>query len=39
VLLDTYTDDPEATRHHEPAWRMLAALAERVLDLPRETLR
>jgi probable F420-dependent oxidoreductase len=39
VLLDTYTDDPEATRHHEPAWRMLATLAERVLDLPRETLR
>ena len=39
VLLDTYTDDPDATRHHEPAWRMLATLAERVLDLPRETLR
>ena len=39
VLLDTYTDDAEATRHHEPAWRMLATLAERVLDLPRETLR
>jgi probable F420-dependent oxidoreductase len=39
VLLDTYTDDPEATRHHEVAWRMLAVLAERVLDLPRETLR
>ena len=39
VLLDTYTDDPEATRHHEPAWRMLALLAEQVLDLARETLR
>lgn len=39
VLLDTYTDDPEATRQHETAWRMLATLAERVLDLPRETLR
>src|SRR5437762_12626053 len=39
VLLDTYTDDPEATRHHETAWRMLATLAEQVLDLPRETLR
>lgn len=39
VLLDTYTDDAEATRHHEPAWRMLALLAERVLDLPKETLR
>src|SRR6266852_2598111 len=39
VLLDTYTDDPEATRHHETAWRMLATLAEQVLDLPKETLR
>ena len=39
VLLDTYTDDAEATRRHEPAWRMLAVLAEQVLDLPKETLR
>jgi probable F420-dependent oxidoreductase len=39
VLLDTYTDDPEATRHHEVAWRMLTVLAEQVLDLPRQTLR
>ena len=39
VLLDTYTDDPEATRNHEAAWRMLTTLAERALDLPRETLR
>ena len=39
VLFDTYTDDAEATRHHETGWRMLATLAERVLDLPRETLR
>jgi probable F420-dependent oxidoreductase len=39
VLLDTYTDDAEATRRHEPAWRMLAVLAERVLDLERQTLR
>jgi probable F420-dependent oxidoreductase len=39
VLLDTYTDDPEATRDHEAAWRMLTTLAERVLDLPREGLR
>ena len=39
VLLDTYTDDAEATRHHETAWRMLAVLAEQVLDLPNETLR
>ena len=39
VLLDTYADDPEATRHHATAWRMLALLAEQVLDLPKETLR
>jgi probable F420-dependent oxidoreductase len=39
VLLDTYTDDAEATRDHERAWRMLAVLAEQVLDLPRATLR
>jgi probable F420-dependent oxidoreductase len=39
VLLDTYMDDVEATRHHETAWRMLALLAERALDLPRETVR
>ena len=39
VLLDTYTDDAEATRHHETAWRMLATLAEQVVDLSRETLR
>ena len=39
VLLDTYMDDAEATRNHEAAWSMLATLAERVLDLPRQTLR
>jgi probable F420-dependent oxidoreductase len=39
VLLDTYADDPEATRRHEPAWRLLAVLAERVLDLERARLR
>jgi probable F420-dependent oxidoreductase len=39
VLLDPYTDDPEATRHHEPQWRMLAVLAEQVLDLANETVR
>ena len=38
VLLDTYTDDVEATRHHETAWRMLALLADRALDLAKETL-
>ena len=39
VLFDTYADDAEATRHHETAWRMLATLAEQVLDLSKETLR
>src|SRR5437867_5135359 len=39
VLLDTYADDVEATRHHQTAWRMLALLADRVLDLAKETLR
>src|SRR5439155_15132753 len=31
VLLDTYPDDPEATRPHETAWRTLATLAAQVL--------
>ena len=39
VLLDTYTDDAELTRNHERAWRMLTVLAERVLDLGKQTLR
>ena len=39
VLLDTYLDEPEATRSHEGAWRTLATLADEVLDLGRETLR
>ena len=39
VLLDTYADDPEATRDPAAGLRMLTAVAERVLDLPRETVR
>lgn len=39
VLLDSYYDDVEATRHYETAWRMLTVMAEQVLDLERETLR
>jgi probable F420-dependent oxidoreductase len=39
VLLDTYMDDPEATRDHEAAWAMLATLAARALDLRGETVR
>jgi hypothetical protein len=40
VLLDTsISEDMSATTNHEAAWAMLATLADRVLDLPRETLR
>ena len=39
VCLDTFADDIEGSRNHEAAWRMLAGLAERALDLTRETLR
>ena len=39
VLLDSSGDDPAATRHHEPVWRMLTTLAEKVLDLQQQTLR
>ena len=39
VLLDTYYDDPEATRNHEPAWRLLRTAAERLVDLGRGTIR
>ena len=39
VVLDTFTDDVEATRDPAPAWRMLTVMAEQVLDLARETVR
>ena len=39
VLLDTYFDDPEATRHNETSWQMLALMAEKVLDLANQTVR
>jgi probable F420-dependent oxidoreductase len=40
VLLDTVVvDDQQATTDHEAAWAMLATCAERVFDLPRESLR
>ena len=39
VLIDTYFDEPEATRSHEAAWRVLTTLAERALDLKHETVR
>jgi len=40
VLLDTViAEDVGATANHEAQWAMLATLAERVLDLPRQALR
>ncbi|HYE92120.1 MAG TPA: LLM class F420-dependent oxidoreductase [Terriglobales bacterium] len=40
VLLDTViAEDVGATANHEAQWAMLATLADRVLDLPRQTLR
>ena len=39
VLLDTYCDDVEAVRHGETSWRMLAVMAEKVLDLANQTVR
>lgn len=39
VLLDTYYDDPEATRSHEPAWRLLRTASDRLVDLGSGTIR
>jgi probable F420-dependent oxidoreductase len=39
VVVDTYADDVEATRRHDVAFAMLATLAERVVDLERQSLR
>ena len=39
VTLDTYLDDPEATRDNRPAWQLLETVAERALDLARGTVR
>jgi len=39
VLLDTFTGDLEATRHHETYWEMLTVTAEKILDLAKNTLR
>lgn len=39
VLLDTFSGDLDATRHHEKHWDMLRVTAESILDLPRQTLR
>ena len=41
VLLDTKRNSPtgQSPRHHEEAWRTLAVLAEKALDLENETVR
>lgn len=39
VLVDTYAEIPEETRHHETAWRTLSMLAENVFDLDKQTVR
>ncbi len=39
VLLDSFYGDVEATRNHETTWRMLATMAEEVLDLSNETVK
>lgn len=39
VLLDFFTGDVEATRHPAPYFRVMETLAERLLDLPRQSLR
>jgi probable F420-dependent oxidoreductase len=39
VLLDTFYDDVEATRHPEVAWQMLTTVAEKALDLTHDALR
>ena len=39
ILLDTHHDDIEASRNLEEQWRMLAVIAEQVLDLDNETTR
>lgn len=39
VLLDTFYDDVEATRHIETAWGLYMTLADQVLDLGQATVR
>jgi probable F420-dependent oxidoreductase len=39
VLLDTYTGEPEATRHPENDWATLKILTEEVFDLEHESVR
>ena len=39
VVLDTFFGDIQAVQHNETSWRMLALMAEKVLDLSRQTVR
>ena len=39
VILDTYHDDVDATRHPPAAWSILATMADKVLDLPAQAVR
>lgn len=39
VVLDTYADIPEETRHNETAWRTYSVIAEKVLDLENQAIR
>jgi len=39
VILDTYFDDLDAVKHNETSRRMLAVMAEKVLDLGSQTVR
>lgn len=39
ILLDTYTGEPEQTRHPEEDWALLALLADQMLDLTNGRIR
>ena len=39
VVLDTYSDDIDAIGYNEASWQMLSLMAEKVLDLGKQTVR
>ena len=39
VVLDTYADDLDAIGDDETSWQMLSLMAEKVLDLGKQTVR
>jgi len=39
VILDTYSDDIDAIGYNEASWQMLSLMAEKVLDLGKQTVR